>query len=126
MELTSKTHRLVLRNDGSFLVFTREEPTLTATRVENGEVTITTSGREDAPDKATRDLLAYKASSPLFAAAWDGEGFLIDLDCGFQRWAGWKSTRETCKALRKCGFGNEVPRILKAARRETHSYLGHF
>ncbi len=40
---------------------------------------------------------------------YEGDGcWHVDINCGFQRWDGWKSTRQIKAALRKLGFAESV------------------
>lgn len=120
MEISSPTHRLIQADTtGEFTVWPTEKRQLQVTEYRDGKMV-----REDInpPDDATKRLLAYANSVPLFAANFAGDGrFNIDLDCGFQRWSGTKPEHEVRAALRKCGFTSpQIKTVVKAAKSSEH------
>jgi hypothetical protein len=124
MEIQSKTHRIVLHDDSvEFEVFALQPQELVVTEFSAAGV-----HQHTPDDKATRELLNYKNSTPLFAGNYAGDGqFNIDLDCGFQRWSGTKSKHEVREALKQCGFNKEeIGQILVAAMHSEHNYLRRY
>jgi hypothetical protein len=61
-----------------------------------------------------------------FVATYAGERqYNVDCNAGFQRWNGTQTSRQVCKALRRCGFNTwQVETITRAARKAEHRSLG--
>ncbi len=126
MEISSDTHRLTqTENTGEFEVWPIEKRQLRVREYKDGRKV---RDEINPPDEATRKLLAYANSVPLFAANFAGDGrYNIDLDVGFQRWAGIKSERETVSALRKCGFSNpQIKKVIAASKVKEHWFLRRY
>lgn len=98
-------------NGSGFSVYPVEEPVLETTEVRNGQVV----GVTRVP--LSQAIKGYRPST--FDAWYNGDGdWSVDVDCGFQRWYGHKSTRQVCAALRKCGFDTPTIRRLMRKCRE--------
>jgi hypothetical protein len=125
MELKSPTHKLTqTETTGEFQVWLVEKKQLHVREFRDGRKV---RDEIDPPDEATKKLLAYANSVPLFAANWAGGRFNIDLDCGFSRFAGTKSESEVRSALRKCGFSNpQIKKVIAASKVKEHWFLRRY
>lgn len=126
MELKSNTHKITLDEaSGEFQVWPLEDRQLHVTEFRGGVKV--RDEIETQPDAATIALLEYTNSVPLFAANWSGDGYNVDLDCGFQRWTGTKSEAEVRTALRRCGLGlKDAKAVLTAAKIQEHSWIRRY
>lgn len=126
MEITSTSHRLILDEaTGEFQVYPLENRQLHVAEYRGGVKV--RDEIETQPDAATTALLEYANSTPFFAANWAGDGFNIDLACGFRRWHGTKSEAEVRTALRRCGFSlKEAKAVLAAAKVEEHDWIRRY
>lgn len=75
---------------------------------------------------AAGGLAAALNRMPLMAAVVDSDepkAWLVDLDCGFQRWAGPKTNRQVRTILRKCGFAKaDIDAMVKECRANPQAY----
>lgn len=112
MELLSDEYSLVQTDEGSLSVYRRTPPRLRETRIDATGVAVSYPD-----DSAARELNRYLASAPYFTADPRKAGeWWVDVECGFQRWCGVKTSREVSRAIRLCGF-DPKPIMAKARRR---------
>jgi len=105
---TSDTHRAELRQDGLLAVYSHRGPVVVETTFEDGEATEKVATAADGGSLG--ELAAAMAKTPVFAAtaAEDDPGWYhLDIDAGFQRWAGMKEEPELRTALSQCNFADD-------------------
>jgi hypothetical protein len=108
----STTHVCHLRGDG-FSVGAKRQAMVRETRIQGVEVVQTTR-----PATEVFPGMSEERASNVFDAWPDrsDDGFQVDVNCGVQRWVGYKPRREVQAALKKCGFSTgQVKQILRAA-----------
>jgi len=117
-EFMSEKYRAVISDDGLLTVRNGPPVLRETTFLPDGGVDVKFLTQEDAPTKGVRDLLAYKARSPVFVACWAGNRqWNVDIDCGMQRFNGVKSNGELVKALKNCGFSKtQIDSMLKECK----------
>lgn len=128
MEVSSEKYRAAVDDDGLLKVFRKEPPELRVTSsTKDGGVCINFINAKNA-NESERTLLAHMARAPVFVAGYaGGEGWKVDLDCGFQRWRGTKTTRQLRKALGNCGFDTGTKRkILAECRKHKVEYVPRY
>lgn len=118
--MESTNYRMVRVEAGIFDVFSKAARTVRTVRTD------ATGNHEVPPDKLATDLAAALSRRPYFRFAASAVGdYHVDLDAGFQRWAGHKSGRAVGHALRACGFdAGVVRRVLAECRQNTTYYMG--
>jgi hypothetical protein len=112
VEIHSKTHKVIAQ--GLTISVWPLQPNKVMTHAINAKGEVET--KELVPQTITEmQMVEEVTKSPLFIAWLDKDGgFHVDVNCGMQRWLGYKTRREVGKALRKCGFGtNDVRKVFR-------------
>lgn len=121
---TTETHRAVVGADGFLAVYPTSTRTLTETTYTQGGVSVYHAKAGD--NTPAGQLAAVMERFPLFAGTVDEDDLTtwhVDIDCGFQRWAGCQTNRQVRAALRKCGFEKaDIDAMVKRCRAHPWRY----
>jgi len=127
-EYLSETHKAVVSNDGVLKVWQLAPKELRITRsTPDGGLDFTIVNSENA-DPSDKRMLEAMNRAPLFAAGYAGNSeWNLDLDCGFQRWRGVKTSKQLSEALSNCGFDPETKKqITSACRKHKVDYVPRY
>jgi hypothetical protein len=104
-------YKAVLRDDGLLKVYNGPK-VLRETRSDGaGGVTVTEHTLETATG-TTHKLLSAMTGKPVFSVCWGGKLWLVDIDCGMQRFNGQKPNRELTRAFQNCGFDEDTIKVM--------------
>jgi hypothetical protein len=127
-EYLSETHRAVVGDNGLLTVWPRAPRELRVTSsTPDGGLDTTFVNSENA-DPSHKKLLEGLNRAPLFAAGYAGSSeWNLDIDCGFQRWRGTKTSKQFSDALSKCGFDAATKKqITTTCRKHRVDYIPRF
>lgn len=127
-EYLSETHRAVIDDEGLLKVWPVKprELRLTKSTPDGGLAVAFVNGQ--APDSPEKKLFEAMNRFPLYVAGYAGSSkWHLDVDCGFQRWRGIKTSRQVSDALSKCGFDSEAKKtIMSLCRKHRVDYVPRY